>query len=96
MKRVPRSNDREAILQLEEEIGTLSESLRVMRAANSAIIAGDADALLAMGFESDHIQELCARHAQGKAGFPNYVIRNLGHTIQQLEYQKEALQRGPE
>lgn len=86
MKSIPlRSVDRDDTQHLDDEIQKLHAARNVMLDANRALELGDELALIRLGFDPAHIEDLEQRHRNGKKGFPGFVIRNLSHTIQQLE-----------
>jgi len=92
MKRIPlRSVDRDDTPHLQEEIDKLAAAQSVMLEANRALELGDELTLIRLGLDPARISELEERHQAGKKGFPDYVIRNLSHTIQQLqEYRRTS------
>ncbi|MGE8051369.1 hypothetical protein ACQKPT_24090 [Pseudomonas monteilii] len=95
MKRISLwSVDRDDTLHLDDEIGKLEEAYSVMTTANRALIEGDDLSLTRLGFDIDHIADLKNRHAEGKPGFPVYVMRNLQDTIQQLSGLKRGANDG--
>lgn len=91
MKRIPlRSTDRDDAQHLQDEIEKLQSAQTVMLEANRALALGDELTLIRLGLDPARISELEARHRGGKKGFPDYVIRNLSHTIQQLQDYRRA------
>lgn len=92
MKRIPlRSVDRDDNQHLQDEIEKLESAQSVMLEANRALEVGDELTLIRLGLDPARISELEQRHQAGKKGFPDYVIRNLSHTIQQLqEYRRTS------
>ncbi|KWT14656.1 MULTISPECIES: hypothetical protein [Pseudomonas syringae group] len=95
MKRISLwSVDRDDTLHLDDEIVKLEDAHSVMIAANRALVEGDDLSLTRLGFDIDHIEDLKERHAQGKPGFPGYVMRNLQDTIQQLSDLKRGANDG--
>ena len=91
MKRIPlRSTDRDDAQHLQDEIEKLQSAQTVMLEANRALELGDELTLIRLGLDPARISELEARHRAGKKGFPDYVIRNLSHTIQQLQDYRRA------
>lgn len=86
MKRIPlRSVDRDDAQHLQDEIEKLQSAQSIMLEANRALELGDELTLIRLGLDPARILELQMRHQAGKKGFPEYVIRNLSHTIQQLQ-----------
>ena len=91
MKRIPlRSVDRDDTQHLQDEIEKLQSAQNVMLEANRALELGDELTLIRLGLDPARIAELEQRHLAGKKVFPDYVIRNLSHTIQQLQDYRRA------
>ena len=91
MKRIPlRSVDRDDTQHLQDEIEKLQSAQNVMLEANRALELGDELTLIRLGLDPARIAELEQRHLAGKKGFPDYVIRILSHTIQQLQDYRRA------
>lgn len=69
---------------LEDELERAKRALRVAEAAHICLQSGDDEALLALGFSSDHIADLRGSPRGPCAGYPPYTLRNLRTQVRWL------------
>lgn len=85
----------DSIEKLQADIERLQASQKMMRDANAALRKGDDKSLRAMGFSEEHIADLKERNFAGRAGFPNYALRNNNSSIRFLNKRMKELRGEP-
>ena len=81
------SDDPEAIEKLREKLARINTLRERMRAVNAAIRAGGdvAGALKKLGFRDSQIPGMLEKDYAGRAGVPDYALRNRAATAKRLE-----------
>ncbi len=82
----------DSIEKLQADIERLQASQKMMRDANAALRKGDDESLRAMGFSEEHIADLKERKLAGRAGFPDYSLRNNNSNIRWLKELKRRME----